>query len=139
MPRYRVTIQGKDYDAMADLVRTYRIAISGHTVKSLARGAYSVHALASGQQIRTLERAGYKIKRHEDVDAAGRARRAEIRKPSARVGPEALRVDSTSGYLSVADVEAALAAAAGTPNDAVVQLFPLPHPTWEGRTCHAVR
>ena len=33
MPRYRVTIRGKDYDAMADLVRTHRIAISGHTVK----------------------------------------------------------------------------------------------------------
>ena len=137
MPRYRVTIRGKDYDAMADLVRIHRVAISGHTVKTLARGAYSVHGLASGQQIRTLERAGYKIRRHEDVDAAGRTRRADIMKPTAAAA--SLSVAAASGYLTVADVEAALAGAAGPPNDAFVERFALPHTTWEGRSCHAVR
>ena len=33
MPRYRVTIAGKDYDAMADLIRKYRLNIAGHTGK----------------------------------------------------------------------------------------------------------
>ena len=74
MPRYRATIRGKDYDAMADLVRKHRVAIAGHTAKPLTRGAYRVHALVTGQEIRTLERAGYKITRHEDVDVEGRKR-----------------------------------------------------------------
>jgi carboxypeptidase T len=139
MPRYRATVQGKDYDAMADLVRKYRVAISGHTVKPLARGAYRVDALVTGQEIRTLERAGYKIARHEDVDVEGRKRRADIRTAVPGAAGAARQVDDATGYLTVADIEAALASTAGPPNTEFVQRWALPHTTWEDRTCHAVR
>ena len=137
MPRYRAVIRGKTYDAMADLVRKYRIAISGHTVTPLARGAYSVHGLLTGAQIRALEGAGYTVTRREDVDAAGRQRRREIRR--AAVGAAAPRVVDASGYLTVADVESALTILASPPNEAFVQRIALPERTWEGRPCHAVR
>jgi murein tripeptide amidase MpaA len=139
MPRYRATIRGKDYDAMADLVRKYRVAIAGHTAKPLARGAYRVHALVTGEEIRTLERAGYQITRHEDVDVEGRKRRAEISKAAPGAAAAAPQVDDATGYLTVAQVEDALAAAAGPPNDGFVERWVLPHATWEGRACHAVR
>lgn len=42
-------------------------------------------------------------------------------------------------YLNVNEVESALLVAAGAPFSGFVQLITLPHPTWEGRTCHAVR
>jgi murein tripeptide amidase MpaA len=42
-------------------------------------------------------------------------------------------------YLNVNEVESALAAAAGPPNAAFTQLLTLPNPTWEGRTCHAIK
>jgi hypothetical protein len=58
MGKYRVSIKGKNYEAMADLVRRHFLSIAGHSVKKLARGAYSVQAFADGPQIKTLERAG---------------------------------------------------------------------------------
>ncbi len=139
MPTYRATIRGKDYDAMADLVRKYRVGIAGHTARPLARGAYRVHALVTGQQIRTLEKAGYKITRHEDVHVEGRKRRADIRKAGPTAALAAPHVDDTTGYLTVDHVEGALLIEAGPPNAAFVQRFALPHQTWEGRTCHAVK
>src|SRR5215475_10040816 len=113
MPRYRVTIRGTDYNAMADLIRKYRIAISGHTAKPLARGAYRVHALVTGPEIRTLEKAGYRITRHEDVDVEGRKRRADVRKAAPTRMLDAPHMDDATGYLTVDHVEEALAVEAG--------------------------
>ncbi|SDD38795.1 Zinc carboxypeptidase [Geodermatophilus telluris] len=42
-------------------------------------------------------------------------------------------------YLNVAEVETALALAARPENAAFTELTPLPHRTWEGRTCSALR
>jgi carboxypeptidase T len=42
-------------------------------------------------------------------------------------------------YLNVDEVETATTLAAGPPNAAFTELITLPTPTWEGRTCHAVR
>jgi hypothetical protein len=53
MAKYRVSIKGKNYEAMADLVRRHHLSIAGHSVKKLARGAYSVQAFADGPQIKT--------------------------------------------------------------------------------------
>jgi hypothetical protein len=57
MAKYRVSIKGKNYEAMADLVRRHHLSIAGHSVEKLARGAYSVQAFADGPQIKTLGRA----------------------------------------------------------------------------------
>ena len=46
MPRYRVRIAGKHYDAMADLVRKHRLNIAGHTGKKAGRNRYIVDAFA---------------------------------------------------------------------------------------------
>jgi hypothetical protein len=90
MPRYRVTIVGRDYDAMADLVRKDKIDVLQHTVRHLDEGGYSVDAIVDDAQIRSLETraveteageaAEYTIERHEDVDEAGKARQEEVGK-----------------------------------------------------------
>ncbi len=143
MPRYHVKITGKDYAAMADLVRKYKVTVARHTVEQPKKGGYTVDAHATGSQIRQLTAAGYTIKQREDVDKHGKARRAEFKKATqarvarARAAPRATR--AVEGYLSVDEVEAALAAAAAPPNDTFTQLITLPHQTWEGRVCHALK
>ena len=42
-------------------------------------------------------------------------------------------------YLNVDEVETALTVASGAPNAAFTQLITLPHNTWDGRQCHAIR
>jgi murein tripeptide amidase MpaA len=42
-------------------------------------------------------------------------------------------------YLNVAEVETALQVAAGPANAGFTELITLPHITWEGRTCRAIR
>jgi hypothetical protein len=94
MPRYRVTIFGRDYDAMADLVRKDKVDVLRQTVRQLDEGGYSVDAIVDDAQIRALETRGavkieagdteageasrYTIERHEDVDEVGKARQDEI-------------------------------------------------------------
>jgi carboxypeptidase T len=77
MTRYRVTIQGKDYDAVADLVRMYEIDIISHTARELPKG-YSVDAVVTSEHIHVLEEHGYTVKILEDVDEIGRIRQAEV-------------------------------------------------------------
>ncbi len=88
MPRYRVTIFGRDYDAMADLVRKHKIDVLQQTVRELDEGGYSVDAIVDEAQMRALETravetealgtSGYTIERHEDVSEAGKARQEEV-------------------------------------------------------------
>ena len=96
MPRYRVTIFGRNYDAMADLVRKHKIDVLQQTVRHLDEGGYSVDAIVDDVQMRALEAAGapepsavvtealrisgYTIERHEDVNEAGKARQEEVSK-----------------------------------------------------------
>ena len=42
-------------------------------------------------------------------------------------------------YLNVSQVESALSAAAGAPNQLITQLITLPNITWESRTCRAIK
>ncbi len=78
MPRYRVTIFGRDYDAMADLVREYEVDVLRQTVRELDDDGYSVDAIVDDAKIRTLETREYAVERHEDVDEVGRARQEEV-------------------------------------------------------------
>ncbi len=68
MPRYHVKITGKDYEAMADLVRKYKVTVARHTVERPKKGGYTVDAHATGSQIRQLTAAGYTVTQREDVD-----------------------------------------------------------------------
>jgi hypothetical protein len=74
MPNYRVTIFGKTYEAMADLVRQYRIDIFGPTARQLDEGGYRVDAYVEEGQISALEAKGYKIERHENTDQLDKER-----------------------------------------------------------------
>lgn len=139
MPRYHVKITGKDYDAMADLVRKYKINVARHTVEKLKAG-YRVDADANGRQLRTLEGAGYKIDRYEDVDKEGKKRQKEVRKVTKKaVAAEALAVATSAHYLNVVEVETALAAVAAPPNDPFTKLIKLPNKTWGNRVCNALK
>src|SRR5437763_11996019 len=109
MPRYRVTITGKDYDAMADLVRKHQLNIAGHSARKLGVGKYVADAFADPDQIRVLERAGYRVERHEDVRKAGQKRQKEVGK--AIRAPGFKTVAQLNHYLNVADIESSLAAA----------------------------
>jgi hypothetical protein len=90
MSRYRVTIFGRDYDAMADLVRKHKVDVLQQTVRRLDEGGYSVDAIVDDVQMRALETrsvetegletTGYTIERHEDVNEAGKARQEEVSK-----------------------------------------------------------
>jgi carboxypeptidase T len=157
MARFHVTITARDEDAVADLVRKHKVTVARHCIEELAKG-YRVDAHATGAEIKALEKAGYKVKRREDVDREGRKRQTEHKRAvrerlslervsQARVplpGPK--RGDGTraiakaaAGYLSVDEVEAALAAAAGPQNSGFTELIQLPNKTWEGRACSLLR
>lgn len=138
MPRFHVKISGPDYEAMADLVRKYHVNVARHTVERLTEGGYRVDAHATGTQLRRLERAGYGIERYEDADKTGKARQAEISKLKVKKPAEARAVATAGQYLNVAEVEAALAAAAAA-NGSFTKLITLPHQTWEQRVCHALQ
>jgi murein tripeptide amidase MpaA len=139
MPRYHVKITGKDYDAMADLVRKYEVNVARHTVEKLDEG-YRVDAHADGRKLRALEAAGYKVDRYEDVDKEGKKRQKEVRKVTKKaVAAEALAVASSAHYLNVVEVEKALAAIGDPPNDPFTKLIKLPNRSWEKRVCNALK
>ncbi len=135
MPRYRATVFGKTYDAMADLVRVYRLHLAGHTGKKVGSRQFVADVFADDEQLARLREAGYEVDVHEDVEEAGKRRQAEVRQPGMRAAAAVAAVDH---YLNVGDVETSLANAAAA-NPAFTQLFALPNKTWEGRTCHAIK
>ncbi len=151
MARFHVTITARDEDAVADLLRKHKLTIARHSIEELAKG-YRIDAHATSAQIKALEAAGYKVKRREDVDREGRKRQAEHKRAVAHraklagarsaakpgKGPRA-NPKAAAGYLSVDEVEAALAAAAGPQNGGFTELIQLPNKTWEERTCSLLR
>ncbi|WP_109481842.1 M14 family metallopeptidase [Paraburkholderia sp. C35] len=138
MSRYHVRITGKDVAALADLVTKHKITVARHTIEKVHDG-YRVDAHAGDTQIKALEAAGYQVEQREDADAQGKQRQAETRALAAPHAANALSVATSNTYLDVDQVEAALAAACAAPNDVFTQRVKLPHPTWEKRTCHALK
>ena len=132
MTQFHARITGRDQQAMADLVRKYKVLVARHTVAKVAEG-YCVDAHASDEQIRAMTADGYSVEKREDALAEGKARQAEIR-PNAAAAPRAeFTVAKVASYLSVDDVEAALAAAVKAPFDEFTALIKLPNATWEKR------
>lgn len=144
MPRlYHVRIFGSDGVKMADLVRAHRVPVARGSISQVGETGYSVDAHATSDVIRRLEGAGFRVERREAWDSEARARRLEFRtalaaRQRALSSGEAV-TDAMRGYLSVDEVESSLAAMAAPPNDAFAQLIALPHETWKGRACHALR
>src|SRR5207247_2585028 len=84
MARYRVTITGRDYNAMADLVRQHRVAVVRQTAIRRSDGTYRVQAFAEPEQVQILEASGYQLERHEDAEALGRERQIQVQEADAR-------------------------------------------------------
>jgi carboxypeptidase T len=139
MPRYRVTIAGRGYEAMADLVRKYGIGVARHTVSKRGADLYRIQAHATGAQITTLTRAGYDVRRIEDVDRAGKRRQAEAHVAAAKTMAPIVGVAPLDRYRTVPEVESALAAAAAPPHAPFAELITLPEQTWEKRRCRAIK
>jgi hypothetical protein len=79
MAKYRVTITGADYEAMADLRRRYHVSVQPNTVRrSRTKGQVSVQAIVDDARIAELEQAGYHVQRHENLEEVGRERQAEV-------------------------------------------------------------
>jgi hypothetical protein len=78
MPRYRVTISGQGYEAMADLQRVHEVTLLHRTSRHQGRQRYTVEAIADDGVIQKLVQAGYEVERHEDVDELGRQRQQEV-------------------------------------------------------------
>ena len=139
MARYRVIITGKDFDAMADLVRKYKLTVGRHTTQPLAKGAYRVDAFATTAQIKVLTKAGYKIRRLEDVDKVGKQRQAEVR-AAAKKG----KADRCGrrGDRSLPDGRrdrGRRGRCRGATQRSVHELIALPEKSWEQRHCTAIR
>jgi hypothetical protein len=78
MPYYRVTLTGKDRDAMLDLTRRYEVEVFPSTARERESGSWQVDAILESEQIDMLRSAGYEIDQHEDVQEAGLQRQAEV-------------------------------------------------------------
>lgn len=91
MPRFHVKITGKDYDAMADLVRKYSVNVARHTVEKVGAG-YRIDAHATGRQLTRLEAAGYVVERYENADKEGKARQKEVRKKTKTAANQQIQV-----------------------------------------------
>ena len=78
MPRYRITITGKDRELMLDLVRKHQIPVSDHGIHHTDAHGFSVDAVVEETDIARLRNAGYHIQQHEDADEWGKARQQEV-------------------------------------------------------------
>ncbi len=158
MPRYRITIRGPNKTAMADLIRKYNIQIFDHGIRSAPETGYTVGAFAVPEEIRKLQQNGYDVVQHEDADELGKVRQREVgrgnryARPARRRSPlsssrgkrrmlsdRPLTGPAATSYLNVEEVESAILAAVAAPYSNITELITLPHPTWEGRQCHALR
>jgi carboxypeptidase T len=143
MTRYRITINGSNRAAMADLIRKYEIEVSDHGVRFAPDVGVTVTAFAEPEVIEQLQRAGYRVVQNEDADEVGKARQSEVGRGNRYTGsakpPSPPSVKGSTTYLNIDEVESALAAAAAAPYANIATLITLPSRTHEGRTCHALK
>ena len=78
MSTYRVTIFGRDYEAMADLVRRYHVNVFAATAQKHGDEGYSVDAFVDEKQIEELERQQYRVELLEDHHRDDEARFADV-------------------------------------------------------------
>lgn len=74
----RVRIEGRDRQAMTDLVREHQVDVVRTTAKQHGDGKYAVDAVVTPEGLERLTAAGYRIDVLDDVDKVARQRRADI-------------------------------------------------------------
>jgi murein tripeptide amidase MpaA len=136
MPRYRITISGRDRAAMLDLVDKHNIAVFDHGIRFAPATGYTVGAFAGPDEIEKLRQNGYTVDQHEDADEAAAALHREVGRGNRYLESAA---QPPTGYLNVEEVEAAVLKAATAPYSGFTELIVLPEKTVEGRQCHALK
>ena len=136
MATFHITVHGADRAAMADIVRVHGVRVYGQTLAERGPG-FQVDGVGDDAAIDRLRAAGYRVDRHDDVDESAQEslRHVGTGNRFAAAAPQ----DTQASYLNVAEVETALQAVAGPANAGFTELITLPHITWEGRTCRAIR
>ena len=143
----RVNVTGRGRRAMADLMRTDGVQVVRQTLRDLGGGRYRVQAFGEADDLTRLAQAGFDVEHIEDVPsgppampgppevgAGPRRRRGPIPLPAPPSGPGR----APGGYLSVDEIENRIdELAAKYPR--AVSVIDLPHQTWEGRACRAIR
>jgi murein tripeptide amidase MpaA len=121
---------------MADLVRVHGVRVFAQTLHEGDEES-RVDAVADESEIDRLRDAGYDVDQHEDVDEDARNSAQFVGRGNRFEGRAAAAASAT--YLNTDEVETALELAAGAGNADFAELVTLPEPTWEGRTCRAIR
>lgn len=104
-------------------------------------GQYVVTGIADEAQIQQLQAAGYHVEVVADLAATADERlmeMAETARAAEAFGMADVGARAGMGYMTAAEVEAALAHLSAT-HPGLVTRIRLPYRTWEGRVCHAVR
>jgi murein tripeptide amidase MpaA len=134
---YHVAVTGRDRRHLTALGGKLRVVVVGY--RETSKGIV-VDAYVPSEKVGWLERHGYGVERLEEIDGHDRQRQSEgrealgIRLRRGRYGD----VIWGGGYLSAAEVETAIALGAKN-HPHYCEPIPLPHKTWEGRRCHAIR
>ena len=141
MAKHIITLAETSRSTLTRALRENKIQILDHGQRWTAEGGYTVDAVVGDEELRGLEAAGCKILKRFDLGVTDKDRWGDVGQGNRFEGaPTGLRARAPSAtYLNVDEVESALSVAANAPFSQFVQLITLPHPTWEGRTCHAVR
>ncbi|RZI53881.1 MAG: peptidase M14 [Pseudonocardia sp.] len=136
----RARIIGHDREAMINLAGVSGVEVIRQTLRGLHDGRYRVQVLGEPTALGTLESQGFEVAYVEDLpspvtDEADRTltRTDDSRKDGGgpRGGPD--------GYLSVNEADKRLEILINGPSTDVVTAIHLPHKTWEGRVCRAIR
>ncbi len=140
MNMYSVSITASTLEALRALDQ-FDLDLHRRATHVTEAGQYTVPGILSEAQIQQLQAAGYQVDVVADLAATADARRMEMADTTrAAAAFDAADVEARAvlGYMTAAEVEAALARLSAAHPD-LVTLIPLPYRTWEGRTCHAVR
>jgi murein tripeptide amidase MpaA len=132
----RVNLIGPDAGAMADLVRVHGVAVVRQTARRLDDGRWRVQAFGEPGELAALAAVGFTVEPVEEVAAAPAGGLAG--EAAGGAAPGAPRA-GPAGYMDVAETDCRLSSLATGPYAPVTELIDLPHPTWERRTCRALR
>ena len=139
MALLHVEITGRDPRHLTELMSKHRVIVVGH--REIPRTAeVVVDAYVPPNKVRWLEKRGYGVAVIENVEPVDRRRQREghraekSRLKHGRYGD----VIWGGGYLTTDEIEKAMVIGE-TNHGAYVERIPLPHLTWEGRRCHAMR
>jgi murein tripeptide amidase MpaA len=102
---------------------------------------FVVPGVLTDDQVRELQQAGYEVEIVEDLSRVAAQRSEDVSRSNRFADARSLgefEERAVLGYLTTSEIDSALSNLATVHSD-ILTLITLPHTTWEGRTCYAVR